>query len=912
MPDDGFGIESPQVVDAEDISLDVGAETLVASAVQSASCCDVWFRVPSSSWNNVVLRLYGRIGAARALLRQVTLDRAPATTDAGMSTGIAISVRGRPVTAFELTCQSQELPVSSGAFYLSVWHAPADLQSSGGDDVPEASTAAPLVAATLLGRDGTTGELRAITTDSSGRLIMANPTFSESDQAMLGAATDAATPSTLVKRDGGGASRFVGLFAASLDHDTPSPGSLFLGTGSGTTDITIGRSGAPTTIWNATFQGTTTVIDSTSLQVTDRVVTVNRTAGPNAPVPSQISGISVMRGDVSGAKRDHAGLFWDESAQTFRLALNSTGDDVTLGAALPLVANEFRGGPSAAAVFGSNTAADGVSLMAGSSTLLNLSDSSGSTKLDSAARPLLITQAQAASGDGVDITIEAQQGASGRLGGQLVLKTGKGGTPGTDLGGGVVIDLGARDRDGVSSELTFMADGSRLGGLKCDGRALVLSNDELTYGGLLIAPNTGPFQVQAESVSIQASSGQIDFTSLGTFNWYGPSWGLVRQDTLQLGATSYVHQPMVTSVTWSQTKRTGTGANAGAPLAVRAQDGQNVASGANNSGGDARLASGSVGTGGTGGLPGAVFLSLGADDSLKLSRVSNANELDFGNTFNATISVAPDATAGATGKSLTVQGAPATGTGAAAGGMVAISGGAGTGGGGGAVQIVGGQSTGGNGSGGEVDILGGAKNGTGKAGNISLHAKTPNFQGGEGILFVGNATTEPTAGPTAGGFLWGRTDGQLTHQGVNGAVSELNPRFGKSVSATSVKRLRRADNATISSATTTTVLSITPAEFPTTSTTYVAQATIRVTAYDSTSNGHYCAEWRASWHCNAGTTSTPACTVVGSADDSTVGAMGGTPVTCTNSSGTIKFNLVTAKTDTVKAYVEVDIIVYVP
>ena len=772
MPDDGLGLELPTVVDAESVALSVGEETLVASAVQIASCCDVWFRVPST-WSNVVLRLYGRVGAARALLRQVTLANAPSLVEAGMTTGIALTIRGRPVTAFELTCQSPELAVTDGALYLSVWHSPADLHSSGGGDVPEAATSSPQVTATLLARDGDTGELRAITTDSAGRLLMANPTFSGSDQAKLDNATDAATPSTLASRDGSGASRFTGILTSSVDHDTPSPGLLQLGTGAGSTGVTVGKATGTTTIWNPTFEGTTTVVDSTSLQVSDRVITVNRTAGPSAPVPSQITGISVMRGDVVGAKRDFVGAFWDESAQAFRLAFNTGGDDATLGSAVPLVASEFRGPTGAASVLRADTLTDAIQLKAGTTTVLAVSDSSGVTRVEAGDRALAVGTKLASAGAGHSLTLQAQQGIAGSVGGDLSIIAGKGGTPGTNPSGSIVFENGQlvsstsslnRWQSGGSDYLTLQQTSVGPTFATPDGAQLIM---KASGAGTTLNANTGNLSLFGNTLgTLYAASLMLGGSGI---SWEDVALNRTLVWTNVRTNWAWTFDAAVTNPTFTQAQAT---AGAGQPIAIKSQQGQNVVGGANANGGDVRIASGAAGTGGTGGLPGLVYLSLGADDTLKVSRVSSSNQLDFANTFAATVSIAADATAAVTGKALTIKGAPVTGTGAATGGSVAIVGGDGTGGGGGIVQIVGGQSTSGNGSGGEVDIVGGSKSGTGKLGNISLHTKTPSFQNAEAVLYVGNVATEPTGAPSAGGFLWCRTDGQLTHQGVNGTVTE--------------------------------------------------------------------------------------------------------------------------------------------
>src|SRR5579885_2316964 len=59
--------------------------------------------------------------------------------------------------------------------------------------------------------------------------------------------------------------------------------------------------------------------------------------GPPIPVPSYLTGLSVVRGSADGVTpRDYATLFWAESALKWLFAYNTNGDGVTIGAALPV------------------------------------------------------------------------------------------------------------------------------------------------------------------------------------------------------------------------------------------------------------------------------------------------------------------------------------------------------------------------------------------------------------------------------------------------------------------------------------------------------------------------------------------------------------------------------------------------
>lgn len=88
---------------------------------------------------------------------------------------------------------------------------------------------------------------------------------------------------------------------------------------------------------NLTVSGTTTTINSTVVNVQDKVLSVAYTAGANVAVPAVIAGITVYRGAIASVARDSAGLFWDENASAWKFALNTGNDNSTLGAAQAVV-----------------------------------------------------------------------------------------------------------------------------------------------------------------------------------------------------------------------------------------------------------------------------------------------------------------------------------------------------------------------------------------------------------------------------------------------------------------------------------------------------------------------------------------------------------------------------------------------
>lgn len=97
---------------------------------------------------------------------------------------------------------------------------------------------------------------------------------------------------------------------------------------------------------NLTVNGTTTTVNSTVVDVADKIIHVNYSNVVDAPVPVGITGLNVERGNISGTDRDQAGIYWQESSSRWVVAYNTGGDDSTLGALLPFHALSFTGNGS--------------------------------------------------------------------------------------------------------------------------------------------------------------------------------------------------------------------------------------------------------------------------------------------------------------------------------------------------------------------------------------------------------------------------------------------------------------------------------------------------------------------------------------------------------------------------------------
>jgi len=179
---------------------------------------------------------------------------------------------------------------------------------------------------------------------------------------------------------------------------------------------------------------------------------------------------------------------------------------------------------------------------------------------------------------------------------------GAGNTPGTDLAGGCNVDLG-RTVGGTSAKCAFLtntggASTERLyvecvsGGV----RQWALSDVLDLYGGSgLTLRTSGYCTVTAASLLyLQATT---------SANWLAGD-GTTKLVTVVANAFTHTFDSLVTSIVDTITKRTGTGANAGASRTTTAQDGQNVAAGTNNNGGAFVTGSGAAGTGGSAGRAG--------------------------------------------------------------------------------------------------------------------------------------------------------------------------------------------------------------------------------------------------------------------------------------------------------------------
>jgi hypothetical protein len=165
---------------------------------------------------------------------------------------------------------------------------------------------------TILSTSGFTGTLGTITTDK--RVISGTATWNAGGVTFYGGfinITDTAS---------GANSRLLSIQLAGVEK------------------LYVDKSGNTVIDGNLTVNGTTTTINSTVVNIADRVIHMNYAPAGTVPVPTQICGFEVERGSIASVYRDGAGMFWIEGSTLFRVAFNTAADDTNLGANVGLTA----------------------------------------------------------------------------------------------------------------------------------------------------------------------------------------------------------------------------------------------------------------------------------------------------------------------------------------------------------------------------------------------------------------------------------------------------------------------------------------------------------------------------------------------------------------------------------------------
>lgn len=89
---------------------------------------------------------------------------------------------------------------------------------------------------------------------------------------------------------------------------------------------------------NLTIQGTTTTVDSTTIDLEARMIHANFSPIGNVPVPIAIAGLEVERGDTGATRRDAAGIIWNEGPAEWTFAFQTSANDTAIGSYLQIKA----------------------------------------------------------------------------------------------------------------------------------------------------------------------------------------------------------------------------------------------------------------------------------------------------------------------------------------------------------------------------------------------------------------------------------------------------------------------------------------------------------------------------------------------------------------------------------------------
>ncbi|NUP07719.1 MAG: hypothetical protein HOW73_16855 [Polyangiaceae bacterium] len=121
--DNEIASPTPAVFESGLSSIPANTPTLVVSAIGTLSCCDLWISQPERADQQMRLSIFGRMGEARVLLASADSSTFQWTSDGAREHALAISVRGRPVTAFEVECLvTKGENVADVNFALVAWH----------------------------------------------------------------------------------------------------------------------------------------------------------------------------------------------------------------------------------------------------------------------------------------------------------------------------------------------------------------------------------------------------------------------------------------------------------------------------------------------------------------------------------------------------------------------------------------------------------------------------------------------------------------------------------------------------------------------------------------------------------------------------------------------------------------------
>lgn len=462
---------------------------------------------------------------------------------------------------------------------------------------------------------------------------------------------------------------------------TSNGGALVLTSGTGTTiagNVQIQTGGidriivSPTQTFilgNLLVGGTTTSIASTVVELADRVIHLNSSAnipiGTAVPVPAQITGFSIDRGQTGGVKRDYYGLFWHETDQYWKFAINTDGytTEQTLSNNLPTMASYYFAQPTAALTIAA------VPTVGGFRALNNTTAVASRNQPGTQDLPLL----------GTDTSNRIIHGSGTNNGGHLFNTTA---STIYDFQVNSVstytitpISSGTTTLQATAAVTALVYTQTATGGATGANTTMSAQNAATTGGNLILSSGTG---VTAGNVQIQ--TGAVDRVVVRpTFTEFRDASEALRITPVSSGITQITYAATVTA---AQVNQTATGNATGAPMTVQAQN-------ASTTGGALTL------TSGTGATAGDVNIQTGAvsrlivhptftefRDTAEAYRITPVSAGTTTLLASSTVTAVgyrqgDIATSSATGATTTIQAQNATGT-TSTGGNVVITSGTGT------------------------------------------------------------------------------------------------------------------------------------------------------------------------------------------------------------------------------------------
>ena len=449
---------------------------------------------------------------------------------------------------------------------------------------------------------------------------------------------------------------------------TTSAGNVVLQTGG--VDRVLITPSQMTVFGNLLVGGTTTSIASTVIELADRVIHVNSSAnipiGTNVPVPTQLTGFSVDRGQTGGSKRDYYGVFWHETDQYWKFAINTDGytTENTLSNNLATMASYYLAQPTAALTVAA------VPTIGGFRALNNTTAVASRNQASTQDLPLL----------GTDTSNRIVHGSGTNNGGHIFNTTAAtiydfqvGSASAYTIS---PISAGTTTLSAASTVTALLYSHATTGSATGANTTIQAQNAATTGGNAVITSGTGG--TTAGDVVVQ-TGGVSKIIVHPTFSEFRDTAEAIRVTPVSAGTTAITYAGTVTAANINQTT---TGGATGAPMTIQAQN-------AATTGGLLAL------TSGTGTTAGNVDIQIGGVSKLLTTPTQftlNNSTVQWASSITSpVINQAANVTLNGTAQNLTISAQNATGGGTSTGGSLILN--AGTGATNGNIRMAVGSST---------------------------------------------------------------------------------------------------------------------------------------------------------------------------------------------------------------------------